>query len=249
MAKIAYAVQRPGEGPTILNAYRALATSVPFDRLTGLFAFASAKGALLLSSVFQQANSRWRSVAKRWVISIDGGITEPGALRFLLQQRNVEVRVPYAEELLGRHLKPIHRFHPKTMLLETLRPRIEPTAICVGSANLTCNGLCFGHEHALVVQLTNGAIPGSLSTGIHELAVVIESATKITEDFVDRYESIRPVFPTLLEEFEDHRSERILQVQAVIEPAESVAWLRVAKENGKPIPKPKYRPAIYQLTR
>ena len=28
-----------------------------------------------------------------------------------------------------------------------------------------------------------------------------------------------------------------------------VAWLKVAKERGKPIPKPKYRPAIYQLAR
>ncbi len=27
------------------------------------------------------------------------------------------------------------------------------------------------------------------------------------------------------------------------------AWLQVAKERGKPIPKPKYRPAIYQLER
>ena len=27
------------------------------------------------------------------------------------------------------------------------------------------------------------------------------------------------------------------------------AWLRVAKVRGKPIPKPKYRPAIYQLSR
>jgi predicted RNase H-like HicB family nuclease len=25
------------------------------------------------------------------------------------------------------------------------------------------------------------------------------------------------------------------------------AWLRVAKDRGKPIPKPKYRPVIYQL--
>jgi predicted RNase H-like HicB family nuclease len=25
------------------------------------------------------------------------------------------------------------------------------------------------------------------------------------------------------------------------------AWLKVAKDRGKPIPKPKYRPAIYQL--
>ena len=27
------------------------------------------------------------------------------------------------------------------------------------------------------------------------------------------------------------------------------AWLKAAKERGKPIPKPKYRPAIYQLAR
>ena len=25
------------------------------------------------------------------------------------------------------------------------------------------------------------------------------------------------------------------------------AWLKVAKERGKPIPKPRYRPAIYQV--
>jgi len=27
------------------------------------------------------------------------------------------------------------------------------------------------------------------------------------------------------------------------------AWLEAAREDGKPIPKPKYRPAIYQTTR
>jgi predicted RNase H-like HicB family nuclease len=27
------------------------------------------------------------------------------------------------------------------------------------------------------------------------------------------------------------------------------AWLKVAKRQGKPIPKPRYRPAIYQLAR
>jgi predicted RNase H-like HicB family nuclease len=26
------------------------------------------------------------------------------------------------------------------------------------------------------------------------------------------------------------------------------AWLKVAKKEGKPIPKPSYRPAVYQLT-
>jgi len=27
------------------------------------------------------------------------------------------------------------------------------------------------------------------------------------------------------------------------------AWLKVARDRGKPIPRPQYRPAIYQLTR
>jgi predicted RNase H-like HicB family nuclease len=27
------------------------------------------------------------------------------------------------------------------------------------------------------------------------------------------------------------------------------AWLKAARERGKPIPKPKYRPAIYQVVR
>lgn len=27
------------------------------------------------------------------------------------------------------------------------------------------------------------------------------------------------------------------------------AWLKAARQRGKPIPKPKYRPAIYQLAR
>jgi predicted RNase H-like HicB family nuclease len=36
--------------------------------------------------------------------------------------------------------------------------------------------------------------------------------------------------------------EAVRQVQIA-----KAAWLKVAKERGKPIPKPKYRPAIYQL--
>jgi predicted RNase H-like HicB family nuclease len=38
--------------------------------------------------------------------------------------------------------------------------------------------------------------------------------------------------------------EAVRQVQIA-----KAAWLKVAKKRGKPIPKPKYRPAIYQLTR
>jgi HKD family nuclease len=224
MTNIIYVVQRPSEGPAILNAYRNLAMSVPFDRLTGLYAFASVKGARLLVDAFRKAAPNWNTVVKRWVISIDGGITEPNALRFLLRQRRTEVRVPDGEELLNRRLKPIHRFHPKSLLLERQGPTLEATGILVGSANLTCSGLCFGHEHALVTQLANGPIAASLAAGIDELSAVVASATRIDEDFVDRYEAIRPPSPRLFEDFEDKRSEKILQEQAVI-PSDEAAVL------------------------
>ena len=40
----------------------------------------------------------------------------------------------------------------------------------------------------------------------------------------------------------DTPEEAVRQVQIA-----KAAWLKVAKERGKPIPKPQYRPAIYQL--
>lgn len=238
MVKIIYAVQRPGDGPVILNAYRALAADLRFDRVTGLFAFASTKGAKLLSRALQQGTPEWNKISKRWVISIDGGITQPEALRYLLRQKKVEVRVPYAEELIRRRLRPFHRFHPKTMLLEVQANTLLPVAIVVGSANLTCNGLCFGHEHALVVHLANGKLAESLAAGIQDLDDVIDSATKIDEDFVDRYESIRPDAPSIPEDFEDQRTDRILEDNAVISPEESAAlasaqnlWIEIENES------------------
>ena len=38
--------------------------------------------------------------------------------------------------------------------------------------------------------------------------------------------------------------EAVREVQAA-----KTVWIKVARERRKPIPKPKYRPAIYQLTR
>ncbi len=38
--------------------------------------------------------------------------------------------------------------------------------------------------------------------------------------------------------------EAVRQVQIA-----KAAWLKVAKQRGKPVPKPKYRPAIYQVAR
>ena len=226
MPNIKYTVQRPGEGTAILNAYRDLAASTTFSRLTGLYAFASHKGARLLIGILQRSPS-WSAASKRWVVSIDGGITEPEALRFLLKLRRSEVRVPDAEALLTRSLNPTFRFHPKTLLLERQSPTFKPAAILVGSANLTCSGLCFGHEHALSAKATGDSLPPTLGAGLQSLEKVIMGATVIDEAFIDRYSALRPPTPMLPEEFEDERADQILQDQPAI-PAVMSASLAAA---------------------
>jgi len=223
-ANISYIVQRPGEGAAILNAHRDLASAARFSRLTGLYAFASLKGARLLTDAIKGSSS-WNGASKRWIISIDGGITEPGALRFLLNLRGTEVRVPHAEELLTRRLRPIYRFHPKTLLLENQDATLIPKGIIVGSANLTCNGLCFGHEHAMSVLADppSGRLPGSILAGLVDLETVVSFATVIDEEFVDQYEAIRPAAPSLPEDFESPRADSILQDRPVIASTMSAA--------------------------
>jgi hypothetical protein len=98
MAKILYIVQRPDEGPLMLNAYRSLATSVPFSRLTGLYAFASLKGAKLLVDVLRRATPNWNNVAKRWIISIDGGITEPKSFACCYDKAESRCGCPMAKD-------------------------------------------------------------------------------------------------------------------------------------------------------
>ncbi len=229
MAAISYYVQRPGEGPVILNACRALVTGTAFDRITGLYAFATNKGVRLLAAA-ASPSANWSRSHKRWVISIDGGITEPDALRFLLSLRRSEVRIHDAEELLTRRLRPIHRFHPKTLLLERPMSPSRPVGILVGSANLTFNGLCFGHEHAMTVIATGttaaAAIPSSMLPGLASLELAIASSTAIDADFVDRYEAIRPARPTPPPETEDARADLILQDRPVIPATQSAAARR-----------------------
>jgi HKD family nuclease len=242
MPKILYFVQRPGEGPVILNACRRLVTGTRFDRATGLYAFASKKGSQLLVQSLANANSGWAAAQKRWIISIDGGITEPEALRYLLGLRKTEVRVPNAEEVLKRRLKPVYRFHPKTLLLETKNTDFTPSAILVGSANLTVAGLSFSHEHALSAHLSDLPVADRVaalgSTGLDDLASLIDAATPIDLNFVARYEAIRPRSPSLPEEFEWPQTKLILQTNAVIPADQSAAlagadhlWVVVEKES------------------
>lgn len=197
MANFRLTVQGPGTGPSILRAYRDAADGITVHRVTGLYAFATSGGAKLLVTALRDKLQNWASIRKRWVISIDGGITSPGALQYLLSQRKSEVRVPDAEQVLARQLRPVHRFHPKTMVFEQLdaQSAFEPAAIVLGSANLTCSGLCFGHEHVGTVALgaprAGAALVASIRQEAMALEAMISSATRIDLGFVERYRAAR----------------------------------------------------------
>ena len=225
MTRVSLTVQRPGGGPAILNACRQLADSVQFDRVTGLYAFATRKGVTLLSDALSGTSSSWRGAFKRWVISIDGGITEPAALRLLLALPRSEVRVFDAEEVLRRRLSPILRFHPKTLLLESRPPDFRPVGILVGSGNLTFNGLCLGHEHALSIRAVGNSMApvtaAALHPGLSDLDAVLHSATVIDDDFVRRYEAMRPARPRMPEDVEDDRAGLILGAQPALTPIQA----------------------------
>lgn len=225
---IQFHVQTPGHGAAILGAYRRLASSVRFDRMTGLFAFASFKGTRLLCESLGSDVANWGRVSKRWVVSVDGGITEPEALRFLLRQRRTELWVPNADAVLARNLRPLHRFHPKSLLLEKQTTVFEPTGLLVGSANMTCSGLCFGFEHAVSVELTPSSatehLPPDILQGVLALEQTISEAARIDQSFIDRYDLIRQRLPRIENEFfEDPRANLILQDRPTIDLSEAIS--------------------------
>jgi HKD family nuclease len=187
-----FTTQQPGAGAVILGAYRQAVAAAEFDRATGLFAFATMKGARLLYTSLADASSRWTPARKRWVISIDSGITEPEALSFLLDQPRTEVRVPDAEQLLSRRLRPVRRFHPKTLLLEKRAEDFVPVAVIVGSANLTMSGFCLSHEHVMSYAVPAGGTTASLNQGALDCSAVFDAATRIDAPFIARYAAIRP---------------------------------------------------------
>jgi len=187
-----FTTQQPGAGATILSAYRRLVAAAKFDRATGLYAFATKKGAQLLYKALEEASTGWTAASKRWVISIDSGITEPEALSFLLAQSQTEVRVHGAEQLLSRRLRPVRRFHPKTLLLEKLAEDFVPVAVIVGSANLTVSGFCLSHEHVMSYAVPAGGTTASLNQGALDCSAVFDAATRIDAPFIARYAAIRP---------------------------------------------------------
>lgn len=217
--RLTYAVQTPEGGVSLLGATRLMTRDSEFSRVTGLYAFASLRGVKLLTDVLAEAPG-WNTATKRWVISIDRGVTEPDALEYLLTLPRTEVRVPNGLALLQQQLRPTWTFHPKTLLLESGRRRPRPVSLLVGSGNLTANGQCFGHEHALIAHIPgrNAMAPyrQELMIAIEELQSVVDAATPINSKFIRDYKSVRPQRPRKPDGPEDPRSRRVVSAKPAL---------------------------------
>lgn len=116
-----------------------------FEQAEVAVAYASEGGVKLLDKRLSRS-SVWHSASKRFLVSIDFGITEPRALDLLTSLPNTEVRVPNGRLVLSSPtLRPPNTFHAKTYFFHTEDPR-EPQALVVGSANLTVSALATGSE-------------------------------------------------------------------------------------------------------
>jgi hypothetical protein len=116
--------------------------------LDAAVAYVTAQGVHRLAS--RLASPRWASAAKRWLVSIDFGITEPAGLEALRDLPASEVRVVDGLEVVSSPgFRPRRTFHAK---LYAFRASGAELSLCVGSANLTLSALTIGAETMTVTS-------------------------------------------------------------------------------------------------
>lgn len=143
---------KTGRANVMLGAVGKAAESVAYDAVDVAVAYATRQGVRRLLN--QVASSKWTNAAKRWLISIDFGVTEPDALEELIGVPNSRVRIPGGLAVLASAaLRPRVTFHTKAYLFRVNGSEV-PAALVVGSANLSANALLVGAECAVTQAWT-----------------------------------------------------------------------------------------------
>lgn len=151
-ARVSYVVSVHAQDPSagrveeVLSALSLASSDASlYEHADVAVAYASASGVKLLHERLS-GSSVWHNASKRFLVSIDFGITEPHALELLAGLPNAEVRIPNGRSVLASPtLRPPNTFHAKTYFFRAEEPR-APQALVVGSANLTVNALASGSE-------------------------------------------------------------------------------------------------------
>lgn len=164
------------------------ATAAEYDSLTVAVAYATAQGCRMLTEDFRESIPNWNQLEKRWLISFDFGITEPGALNHLSELPNSEVRVPNALRVIQQRLRPSVRFHPKLYLFDGVGH-----SLFSGSANLTPSGLVRNQEQGVFQAWTPPFSRGntrslrSLTEQKRLIDIEYEKSELLTDDLLERY--------------------------------------------------------------
>jgi len=157
--------------------------AVAYDAVDAAIAYATRSGVELLSKALHTA-ARWPDAEKRWLVSIDYGITEPRALEALAAMPRSSVRVPNGLAVLAnRRLNPPTTFHTKGYLFRRSGARV-PLALVVGSANLSVSALGVGAE-SVTAQVWSGRLSRSERSLLRahlEFGVWFNEAWKLSDD-------------------------------------------------------------------
>ena len=188
-------IQTPDRpGAVLAGIERSAASEQGFDSLRGAFAYATGGGVLELFEALARSVHDWDAMQKRWLVSIDYGISEPRALRMLASQPNSVLRIPAGAEVLKAGLKPAHTQHAKLMLLEQSGSDRVPFGAFVGSANLTASALS-GNFEAVFISRWSGSLSAPARDQLEATAQeavrfdeVWDAATEVDDDLLERYE-------------------------------------------------------------
>lgn len=189
-------IEQPSE---MMSAISETVSSIVVQEIDIAVAYATRKGCELLSERLRSQLSNWRSIKKRWLVSINGRVTEPGALRFLQALPNSEVRVPNVKTLLATGCRGSALFHCKLYFFEA--PRVEHIAVFSGSPNMTASGLLTNVEQAHSVVLkprftpSEAKLRSSIKAKKSQILSIFSECDVLTSGLLTRYEELpRPKF-------------------------------------------------------
>ena len=178
-------VHSDADGPTTLSELLRLHEWTKTTEFFGLYAYAVNSGAAAFDIEF--GTKFWNNVPSRWLFGIDYARTQPGAIRFMLQKRNTEVRIHDGEWLVEREgFIPRRDFHMKTAFL--LNKRKRRFGMVVGSGNFSSNGLQRSLESGAALRARTVAdFKVSLRPALVIASALWDEATP-AEDIIDLYE-------------------------------------------------------------
>ena len=184
----------PGE---IYRGLLRAVSSARFSNMTAAVAYASDAGCRLLIEGLEANMRGWDDAQKRWLVSLEQGITTPGALSLLGELPNSAVRVVGIDWVTEQDAVPGMRFHNKLYLFES-RVERQTLGLFSGSANLTLSGLYRNSEQATLSIWTPPLAPEDVRHWDQArsqrviLNQMFASATPVDEDLINRYRATRP---------------------------------------------------------